>query len=184
MIGDHLNVSHLSAWDSETSAYLYGDRYINSVDAVRDILHANGQNNTDADIVKSIQEYSNDTLSISHPQGGNDTLIGAGGDDILIGGGGNDTLTGKGGKDIFVFNGDSGHDIITDFTKGLDKISLPGLVYGSTPEWDADSGVLSFSSRDYFSPVGEYSVPVTYQNTITISNATPDLTLNDLLLQV
>ena len=184
LIGDHLNVSHLSAWDSEHSAYLYGDRYINSVDAVRDILHANGQNNTDADIVKSIQEYSNDTLSISHPQGGNDTLIGAGGDDILIGGGGNDTLTGKGGKDIFVFNGDSGHDIITDFTKGLDKISLPGLVYGSTPEWDADSGVLSFSSRDYFSPVGEYPVPVTYQNTITISNATPDLTLNDLLLQV
>ena len=183
MIGDHLNVNHLSAWDNEKSDIVEGNQYLNSVDAVRDILHLKDQNNTDADIVKSIQEYTYDTLSISHPQGGNDTLIGAGGDDILVGGGGNDTLTGKGGNDIFVFSGNSGHDIITDFTKGQDKIRLSGLLYDTTPEWDAASGVLSFTTSNYFLPASN-QYPTTYQNTITISNATPDLTLNDLLLQI
>ena len=183
LIGDHLNVNHLSAWDNEKSDIVEGNQYLNSVDAVRDILHLKDQNNTDADIVKSIQEYTYDTLSISHPQGGNDTLIGAGGDDILVGGGGNDTLTGKGGNDIFVFSGNSGHDIITDFTKGQDKISLSGLLYDTTPEWDAASGVLSFTTSNYFLPASN-QYPTTYQNTITLSNATPDLTLNDLLLQV
>ncbi|WP_310619715.1 VCBS domain-containing protein [Flexibacterium corallicola] len=48
-----------------------------------------------------------------------DTINGNGGDDIITGGAGDDQLTGGTGNDIFVFNaGDTGHDIITDFTAG------------------------------------------------------------------
>lgn len=63
---------------------------------------------------------------------GNDKLSGGDGNDILIGGGGADTLTGGAGVDKFVFKSiaDStvaAHDTITDFVKGIDKISLTDI---------------------------------------------------------
>lgn len=46
---------------------------------------------------------------------GNDTLKGEDGDDVLKGGEGNDQMTGGKGHDDFVFGGNFGKDIITDF---------------------------------------------------------------------
>lgn len=55
---------------------------------------------------------------------GGDTLIGGAGSDTLDGGAGNDLLTGSSGADTFVFGVRSGHDTITDFTPGSDRIDL------------------------------------------------------------
>ena len=175
LLGDHLYVDHLYGRDANNQSF-EGDQYINSLDAVRDSLRSNGKTYTDADMAKFIQDYHNWDLHKTAPQGGNDKLIGAGGDDILIGGSGNDTLTGKGGKDTFIFSGDSGHDIITDFTKGLDTIVLDNLAADSSPQWDAASGVLSFTTSVH----QNHGYTPTYQNTVTIQNAT-GLTLDDLL---
>jgi Ca2+-binding RTX toxin-like protein len=51
------------------------------------------------------------------------SLSGGGGADILDGGGGNDTLAGGAGNDIFILN-NAGQEIISDFTRGQDKIDL------------------------------------------------------------
>jgi len=62
---------------------------------------------------------------------GDDILIGGGGNDILIGGPGNDTLTGGSGNDTFVWQkGDTGHDRVTDFTPGSDRLDLSQLLQG------------------------------------------------------
>lgn len=46
----------------------------------------------------------------------NDTLYGSSGEDRLIGGRGDDRLSGGSGADVFVFDGRTGDDVITDFT--------------------------------------------------------------------
>ncbi|MHC8291310.1 retention module-containing protein [Pseudomonas sp. XS1P51] len=62
---------------------------------------------------------------------GNDVLNGGGGDDFLIGGPGNNTLTGGSGADTFQWlKGNSGHDVVTDFTPGTDKLDLSQLLQG------------------------------------------------------
>ncbi|AKA25990.1 retention module-containing protein [Pseudomonas chlororaphis] len=62
---------------------------------------------------------------------GNDVLNGGGGDDVLIGGPGNNTLTGGPGADTFQWlGGNSGHDVVTDFTPGTDKLDLSQLLQG------------------------------------------------------
>jgi Ca2+-binding RTX toxin-like protein len=63
----------------------------------------------------------NDTLNGGR---GKDILSGGGGDDVLNGGGKADTLTGAPGADTFKFDAHFGHDTITDFTAGQDKIDL------------------------------------------------------------
>jgi len=45
---------------------------------------------------------------------GMDVLYGSDGDDVIIGGGGDDILSGGDGQDAFVFDSQSGHDIVTD----------------------------------------------------------------------
>ena len=62
---------------------------------------------------------------------GDDQMDGGAGRDVLIGGAGRDVLTGGAGKDIFQFNlvSDSpataaSRDIISDFTRGADRIDL------------------------------------------------------------
>ena len=60
----------------------------------------------------------------------NDTLYGPKGYDYLIGGLGNDILSGGIGRDRFVLTAGSGHDLITDFTKGEDLLVLDrGLTF-------------------------------------------------------
>ena len=46
---------------------------------------------------------------------GNNLLSGAAGDDTLSGGAGNDTLSGGSGAGVFVFETESGSDVISDF---------------------------------------------------------------------
>ena len=64
---------------------------------------------------------------------GDDVLQGRGGNDVLTGGGGDDWLTGGSGKDRFVFDaagrGGDG-DVITDFTRGTDKLGVDGYGFG------------------------------------------------------
>lgn len=71
-------------------------------------------------------------------RGGNDTLLGRAGDDVLIGdagndkldgGFGNDVLTGGAGFDKFIFRGNFGRDVITDFNanNGREDINLSGV---------------------------------------------------------
>ena len=60
---------------------------------------------------------------------GEDELEGGSNDDILVGGAGDDILTGGAGDDDFVFKGNFGNDIITDFdaTNGKEDIDLSGV---------------------------------------------------------
>ena len=59
--------------------------------------------------------------------GGRDKLFGGRGADTLNGGAGNDRLTGGKGKDDFVFKGNFGRDVVTDFTPGKDDLDLSNL---------------------------------------------------------
>ncbi|NER60616.1 type I secretion C-terminal target domain-containing protein [Pseudomonas sp. MAFF212428] len=62
---------------------------------------------------------------------GHDTLVGGAGDDVLIGGPGNNTLTGGEGSDTFLWQqGNTGHDRVTDFTPGTDRLDLSQLLQG------------------------------------------------------
>ena len=61
---------------------------------------------------------------------GDDVLDGAGGRDTLIGDLGNDTLTGGDDLDLFLFRGEFGNDVITDFEGGagiVDRIFFQGM---------------------------------------------------------
>ncbi len=55
---------------------------------------------------------------------GDNRIDGAWGRDTIDGGAGNDTLVGGHHGDVFRFSGDSGHDVIRDFTLGEDRIDL------------------------------------------------------------
>jgi Ca2+-binding RTX toxin-like protein len=56
----------------------------------------------------------------------NDSLIGSAGDDVLIGEEGSDTMLGGSGFDRFVLTPGQGSDVISDFRKGEDLLSLTG----------------------------------------------------------
>jgi hypothetical protein len=77
-------------------------------------------------------------------------LVGGAGDDTLIGGAGRDTLTGDGGgnigSDTFVLGAGGGHDTVTDFQRGFDKLDLTAFGPGAFGDdgqlasgyWDTD----------------------------------------------
>ncbi|CAI8806329.1 beta strand repeat-containing protein [Pseudomonas sp. IT-P4] len=100
-------------------------------------------------------------------------LNGGGGNDILIGSTGKDVLTGGIGNDIFDFNAlaetgltSSTWDIITDFTRGADKIDLSTLdANTATTANDAFSSVIGSTAA--FNVAGQLKVSggVLYGNT-------------------
>ena len=57
---------------------------------------------------------------------GVDLIFGLDRDDVLLGGGGNDVLEGGNGEDIFIFSGEFGNDIITDFDDNRDQLVFVG----------------------------------------------------------
>ena len=57
-------------------------------------------------------------------RGGDDSLVGSSHNDFFIGGRGDDFMTGFAGRDSFIFGGNTGRDVITDFTDGEDVIDL------------------------------------------------------------
>jgi VCBS repeat-containing protein len=63
--------------------------------------------------------------------GGNgaDSLSGGNGADVLLGGRGDDFLVGGAGADVFVFNADFGKDVVSDFTRGLDRLQFDKDVF-------------------------------------------------------
>ena len=62
---------------------------------------------------------------------GDDILRGGTGNDIINGGAGNDVLTGGADADTFVFSGDFGQDVITDFSGGdiIDLTAFSGITH-------------------------------------------------------
>lgn len=58
---------------------------------------------------------------------GADTVQGGAGDDSIQGSQGEDVLTGGPGRDTFIFDAWDGHDRITDFRSGVDRIVLRGV---------------------------------------------------------
>jgi Ca2+-binding RTX toxin-like protein len=110
---------------------------------------------------------------------GNDTLSSGAGNDRLVGGTGKDTLTGGTGNDIFDFNAlnetglnSTAWDVITDFTRGQDKIDLSTLdANTATAVNDAFRSVIGSTSA--FTAAGQLKVVngVLYGNTDADSTA-------------
>ena len=103
---------------------------------------------------KGISVYGNDLDNVIYGGSGNDTLYGGSGNKPNDG---NDTLTGGDGKDTFVFVGNGGKDIVTDYTEGQDSLYfLSGSISSTT---------LTNNNKDVSLKVGDR------HNTITLKNA-------------
>ncbi|PNB38990.1 S-layer family protein, partial [Pseudomonas sp. FW305-131] len=104
---------------------------------------------------------------------GNDILSGGGGDDLLIGGLGNNTLTGGAGSDTFQwFKGNSGHDVITDFTPGTDKLDLSQLLQGE------NGTTASLDDYLHFTVTGSGPSTVTSIDVSAMAGAAPNQTID------
>ena len=108
---------------------------------------------------------------------GEDRLIGGAGEDILIGGLGDDILTGGDDADIFKFVDqdhtnshidirDGERDIITDFTKGEDKIDISEILHT-----DANDTVDSL--------LQEHKIDITIEGSDNLATADLKLTISD-----
>ncbi|MBC3208454.1 retention module-containing protein [Pseudomonas sp. SWRI111] len=104
---------------------------------------------------------------------GNDVLNGGGGDDLLIGGLGNNTLTGGAGADTFQWlKGNSGHDLITDFTPGTDKLDLSQLLQGE------NGSTASLDDYLHFTVSGSGASVMTSIDVSAMAGATPNQTID------
>lgn len=79
---------------------------------------------------------------------GDDILEGRAGDDALSGEGGADELTGGAGADTFVFVASGGHDVITDFTPGADRLHVHGYTSWREVRQDGADVLLILSDTD------------------------------------
>ncbi|RON60731.1 retention module-containing protein [Pseudomonas fluorescens] len=104
---------------------------------------------------------------------GNDILNGGGGDDLLIGGLGNNTMTGGAGADTFQWlKGNSGHDLITDFTPGTDKLDLSQLLQGE------NGTTASLDDYLHFTVTGSGASLLTSIDVSAMAGATPNQTID------
>ncbi len=104
---------------------------------------------------------------------GNDMLNGGDGDDFLIGGLGNNTLTGGSGADTFQWlKGNSGHDVVTDFTPGIDKLDLSQLLQGE------NSTAASLDDYLQFKVTGSGDSLVTSIDVSAMAGAAPNQTID------
>ena len=96
-----------------------------------------------------------------------DLLIGGDGDDILYGDLGDDTLTGGAGHDTFVMARGGGHDLVTDFSVGQDRIDVTGLVaggHGETFSTTAQGLLITFDTGETMTLAGVQLGQVAAQN--------------------
>jgi len=105
---------------------------------------------------------------------GNDILNGGDGDDFMIGGLGNNTLSGGGsGTDTFQWlKGNSGHDVVTDFTPGTDKLDLSQLLQGE------NSTAASLDDYLHFKVTGSGDSLLTTIDVSGLAGATPNQTID------
>ena len=104
---------------------------------------------------------------------GHDVLNGGGGDDLLIGGLGNNTLTGGSGADTFQWQaGNNGHDVITDFAPGLDKLDLSQLLLGE------NGSAASLDDYLHFTVTGTGASVITSIDVSSTAGATPNQTID------
>jgi VCBS repeat-containing protein len=104
---------------------------------------------------------------------GNDVLNGGGGDDFLIGGLGNNTLTGGSDADTFQWlKGNSGHDVITDFAPGTDKLDLSQLLQGE------NGTAASLDDYLHFTVTGSGASLVTSIDVSGMAGAAPNQTID------
>ncbi|MGF6202373.1 beta strand repeat-containing protein, partial [Pseudomonas laurylsulfatiphila] len=115
----------------------------------------------------------NNTNNVINGGLGNDILNGGGGDDLLIGGLGNNTLTGGAGADTFQWLKDnSGHDVITDFTPGTDKLDLSQLLQGE------NGTTASLDDYLHFTVTGSGASTVTSIDVSAMAGAAPNQTID------
>ncbi|AMT87899.1 MULTISPECIES: retention module-containing protein [Pseudomonas] len=104
---------------------------------------------------------------------GNDFLNGGAGDDLLIGGMGNNTLTGGAGADTFQWlKGNSGHDLITDFTPGTDRLDLSQLLQGE------NASTASLDDYLHFTVSGSGASVMTSIDVSAMAGAAPSQTID------
>ena len=140
-----------------------GDNLINA-GAGNDVLTAGSGNNT------LHGEAGNDLLFSGS---GNDLLDGGDGDDFLVGGLGNNTLTGGSGADTFQWlKGNNGHDVVTDFTPGTDKLDLSQLLQGE------NGTAASLDDYLYFKVTGSGDSLVTSIDVSGMAGAAPNQTID------
>ena len=106
---------------------------------------------------------------------GDDILSGGLGDDKLKGGSGNDILTGGSGRDQFVFaefsttgSGHSGHDVITDFESGVDRIAVTGG-YSLNTLFDPANNLITQASTGLQIKLAENGATVTLKDTTSVA---------------
>ena len=181
IFGDTIYTDHLAWTDRETGiSYGSGSHDGMGSQALNEYIKwsvNNGVEATDDQVVTYVEENW-DTLLDGRADGGNDVLNGGKGDDILFGGAGNDQLTGGEGDDNFVFlaNSNSGHDTITDFQAGSDKVVFADLVNTNNLQnavWNNQTHTLSFTGVD--------SNGTSYQNSITFNGLSAGETLETVL---
>ena len=181
IFGDTIYTDHLAWTDRETGiSYSSGSHDGMGSQALNEYIKwsVNGGVEATGDQVVTYVEKNWDTLLDGRADGGNDVLNGGKGDDILFGGAGNDQLTGGEGDDNFVFlaNSNSGHDTITDFQAGSDKVVFADLVNTNNLQnavWNDQTHTLSFTGVD--------SNGTSYQNSITFNGLSAGETLETVL---
>ncbi len=147
------------------------------------LLTAQNTGGAGADTLTGIENLTgsnfNDTLTgdnnanIINGGLGSDTLIGGDGDDFLIGGLGNNTLTGGAGADTFQWlKGNSGHDVVTDFTPGTDKLDLSQLLQGE------NGTTASLDDYLHFKVIGSGASVLTSIDVSAMAGATPNQTID------